>query len=73
MTPRCYTTSQVLARLQMPRSTFFTLKRQGQIPCLEELHPRLGRVVRYRAEPIDKFLDGQWGQSRFFGSHRRAG
>jgi predicted DNA-binding transcriptional regulator AlpA len=73
MAPHCYTTAQVLARLQMSRSTFFSLKQRGQIPCLEEIRPRLGRLVRYRAEPIDRFVEGQWGQSRFFGSHRRVG
>jgi predicted DNA-binding transcriptional regulator AlpA len=58
--PRCYTTAQVLARLQMNRRTFFELKRRGRLPFLEELRPRLGRIVRYRADRIDAYLAGKF-------------
>lgn len=68
---RCYTVPEVLAKLQMKQRTFTTLKRQGALPFLEELQPRLGRRVRYRADLIDRYLSGQWGQSRFFSSARR--
>ncbi len=64
--PRCYTVGQLLDLLQMKISTFTTLKRTGQLPFLEELQPRLGKRVRYRAEPIDRYLAGQWGQPRSF-------
>jgi Helix-turn-helix domain len=68
---RCYTVRQVLALLQMPQTTFTKLKARGQLPFLEELHPRLGRKVRYRADLIDRYLAGQWGHSRFFGTARK--
>lgn len=58
--PRCYTTAQVLARLEMNRRTFFELKRRGRLPFLEELRPRLGRIVRYRADRIDAYLAGKF-------------
>lgn len=69
-TRRCYTVPQLLAMLQMPRTTFFTLKRTGRLPFLEELRPRLGRSARYRAELVDRYLAGQWTGSKFF--QRRA-
>lgn len=71
MTPRAYTIKQACEALQMTRRTFFKLRTAGQLPMLEELRPRLGRVVRYRAEPIDRYLAGQWGLPRSFSSHRR--
>ena len=33
---RCYTVAQLLQILDLPRSTFFLLKRRGQLPFLEE-------------------------------------
>lgn len=71
MSARCYTVPQLLERMQIPRSTFFTLKRAGKLPFLEELKPRVGRRARYRADLIDRYLDGEWGRSRSFASHRR--
>jgi hypothetical protein len=70
---RCYTVAQLLGveLLNMPRRTFFTLKKAGKLPFLEELKPRIGRRLRYRAEPVDRWLAGQWGQPRSFASHRR--
>lgn len=55
---RCYTRKQVCERLQLARRTFFELKKRGQLPLIELL-PRLGRVVRYHAEPIDRYLAGR--------------
>ena len=70
--PRCYTTEQVLAALQnMPLSTFTALKRRGKLPWLQELKPRAGRRVRYRADLVDRWLAGQWGQPRAFGKARQ--
>ena len=71
MTPRCYTIADLLAALKMPRRTFFTLWKAGELPYLEELKPRSGRLVRFRADLVDRYLDGQWGQPRSFGSSRR--
>jgi predicted DNA-binding transcriptional regulator AlpA len=70
----CYTTADVRARLGLSRSTFFHLKRTGQLPFLEELRPRVGRVVRYRADLIDQYLAGEWQTvpaRRFFTSPRK--
>jgi hypothetical protein len=50
----------VLAKLQLSKTTFTTLKRAGKLPMLEELRPRLGRRVRYRADLIDRYLRGEW-------------
>lgn len=55
---RCYTTAEVIRKLSLSRRTFFRLKSRGELP-LDELLPRLGRVARFRAEPIDRWLDGR--------------
>lgn len=60
MNVRCYTTAQACEKLNLPRRTFFRLKRCGQIPCLEEIRPRLGRVARYRADLIDQYIANDW-------------
>jgi len=62
MTPRCYTVAQLLDKLAMPRATFFRLKHAGKLPYLEELKPRTGRRLRFRADLVDRYLAGQWGQ-----------
>jgi hypothetical protein len=67
---KCYTVGEVLEKLQMPKATFTTLKRAGKLPFLEELRPRLGRRVRYRADLIDRYLRGEWQQSAIFGRRR---
>jgi hypothetical protein len=64
MPPRCYTVPQLLVILQMPETTFRTLRRTGRLPFLEELQPRLGKHARYRADLVDAYLDNQWGRSR---------
>jgi hypothetical protein len=71
MSARCYTVAQLLDLLTMRRSTFFHLKQRHQLPFLEELKPRLGRSARYRADLVDRYLAGQWGQPRSFASHRK--
>lgn len=69
-TPRCYTVAQLLDQLEMSRSTFFALKAAGKLPYLEELKPRTGRRLRFRADLVDRYLAGQWGHPRAFASHR---
>jgi len=64
--PRCYTVPQLLEMLQMTKRTFRRLRTAGEMPFLEELQPRLGRAPRYRADLVDRYMAGQWGQSRFF-------
>ncbi len=54
---RCYTTAEAIRKLSLTRRTFFRLKARGELP-LDELLPRLGRVARFRAEPIDRWLAG---------------
>lgn len=66
MTPRCYTVQQLLDLLAMPRRTFFTLKAQHRLPFLEELRPRIGRRMRYRADLVDRWLANQWRQPQPF-------
>lgn len=61
---RCYTTEQVIAMLQIPRTSFFALKRAGKLPFLEELRPRVGKLVRYRADLIDRYFDNEWRRPR---------
>jgi hypothetical protein len=68
---RAYTIATVCEILAIPRRSFFHLRRTGQLPMLEELKPRIGRVVRYRADLVDRYAAGQWGQPRSFSSHRR--
>jgi len=68
-TPRCYTVPQLLERLQLTKRTFRRLRAAGKMPFLEEIEPRLGRSVRYRADLVDRYIAGHWGQSRFFRRH----
>jgi predicted DNA-binding transcriptional regulator AlpA len=59
---RCYTVPEVLEKLKMAKSTFTRLKREGKLPCLEEIRPRLGQRVRYRADLIDRYLRNEWNR-----------
>jgi len=61
----CYTAAEIQQRLKMGRATFHRLRHEGKLPFLEELKPRLGRVVRYRADLVDTYLAGQWQQPAF--------
>lgn len=69
--PRALTIADVCLALNIPRRSFFHLRRSGALPMCQELTPRIGRVVRYRAHPIERYLAGEWGQPRSFNSHRR--
>lgn len=71
-TRRCYTVPQLLAILQMRPTTFFKLRRKGELPFLEELRPRLGRIVRYRADLVDRYLRNEFDRPRVFGAKRGA-
>jgi hypothetical protein len=68
---RAYTIKQVCEVLAIPRRSFFHLRRTGQMPMLQELRPRIGRIVRYRADLVDLYADGRWGQPRSFASPRK--
>ncbi len=68
---RAYTRKDVCERLNIPRRSFYHHLRNGQLPMVEELKPRIGRIVRYRADLVDRWVAGQWDQPRSFASHRR--
>jgi hypothetical protein len=67
---RCYTVAEVREKLQMTKTTFTRLKGAGLLPFLEELRPRLGRRVRYRADLVDRYLRGDWQAAPVFGRRR---
>lgn len=75
--PRCYTLAAARAKLQLSRSTFFAMRKAGQLPLIELL-PRLGRSPRYHALPIDRYLAGRgiarraWAASVGLGSDGHA-
>lgn len=60
MTPRCYTVAELRALLHLSESAFYDARKAGRLPFLEELRPRLGRIVRYRADLVDRYLAGDW-------------
>jgi excisionase family DNA binding protein len=70
--PRALTIAQLCVALDMPRRTFFTLRAAGKLPFLEELKPRLGRRIRFRADLVDRYLANQWGQPRPWAAKRIA-
>jgi len=72
MTPRCYTIAQLLPMLDLPRRTFYTLKKAGRLPFLEELKPRIGRRLRFRADLVDRYLANEWRPARFAAPRTRA-
>ena len=53
---RCYTRAEVCALYKIARSTFYDLRKQGKLPLVAL--PRVGRVVRYQAAPIDRYFRG---------------
>jgi Helix-turn-helix domain len=71
VSPRVYTRAQVCALLEIPRRSFYWHLQRGQLPMCEELKPRIGRIVRYRADLVDRYVAGQSAQIRSFASHRK--
>lgn len=59
----CYTITHICALLHMSRTTFYALQRAGELPFLEEIQPRLGRIVRYRASLVDAYLANQFNRT----------
>jgi predicted DNA-binding transcriptional regulator AlpA len=57
---RCYTIPQLLEKLNLKRATFFHLRKDGRLPFLEEIRPRLGRYPRYRADLVDRYLANEY-------------
>jgi hypothetical protein len=72
MSASCYLVPEILPKLKMNAKTFARLRKAGALPFLEELKPRLGRRPRYRADLIDRYLDGRWGTPVTFGAARAA-
>jgi len=60
ITPGCYTIADLLALLQISRTSFYREHRAGRLPFLEELRPRIGASPRYRADLVDRYLAGAW-------------
>jgi hypothetical protein len=58
--PRCYTVAELLVILHLSRSSFDEARAAGRLPFLEELRPRIGRKIRYRADLVDRYLAGAW-------------
>lgn len=57
---RCYRIPELLEKLQISRRHFEEQRAAGRLPFLEELHPRIGRRPRYRADLIDAYLAGTY-------------
>jgi hypothetical protein len=70
MNAHFYTVPDLLEVLQMSERTFRRLHRSGGLPFLEELKPRLGRRPRYRADLIDRYLQGRWSKPMAFAAAR---
>ena len=51
-----YTVPDILRILRISRRTFFRLRKSGAAPFLEDVTPRVGRTVHYRAAPVDAYL-----------------
>ena len=60
MTTHFYLTAELLTKLEMSRSTFDDLRKRGKLPFIEEIKPRIGRKIRWRREPVDRYLASNW-------------
>jgi len=61
---RCYRVPDLLAMLQMSKSAFYRARTLGQLPMLEELSPRIGRIRRYRADLVDAYFANRLPRKR---------
>jgi excisionase family DNA binding protein len=52
----CYTVADLVAILKISRRAFYKLWKNGELPFLEELKPRIGRRARFRADLVDRWL-----------------
>lgn len=72
---RCYSTRQILGFLGISRSTFFAWKKSHRLPWLVALDTPVGCAARYRADLVDRFLEGRTvsdgGTRHFFGHARK--
>lgn len=72
--PRCYSTRQIIGFLGISRRTFFNWKKFRSLPWLIALNTPDGCAARYKAEPVDRFLEArrasESGTRSFFGGQR---
>lgn len=68
---RAYTLAQLCEALDLPVSSYYDLKRAGKLPFVEELKPRIGKRLRFRADLIDLYLAGEWQRSHVTQSRTR--
>ena len=68
---KCYTRQQVMDLLHLKKRSFERLRRDGKLPFVEELQPCLRNHKLYRADLLDRYLSGEWGQSHYLASHKK--
>lgn len=68
---KCYTRQQVLDLLHLKRRTFERKRKAGELPFVEELQPALKNHKLYRADLLDRYLSGDWGQSHYLSAHKK--
>jgi hypothetical protein len=74
MTPRTYTRAQVLELLGLKYAGFWRLKRAGRLPWVQAIQPAIRGHALYRAEPLDRYLAGDWPDAaKYSSAHRRKG
>jgi hypothetical protein len=71
MSKRCYTLAQLLEAISMSRRAFYDARAAGRLPFVEELEPRIGGP-RFRADLIDRYLEGRWTGPRHLTAGRKA-
>lgn len=54
---RVYTAADICRLARMSRRSFYAFKKQGQLPLFPVR--QVGRVIRYQAGPIDRWLAGR--------------
>jgi excisionase family DNA binding protein len=59
MPARCYTIHEVCEKLHLAPSSFYELRKKGRLPFIEELRPRIGRMARFRADLVDRYLENR--------------
>lgn len=68
---KCYTRKQVLDLLHYKARTFERKVRAGELPYVEVLQPSAKNHKLYRADLIDRYLAGEYGQSQYLNAHKR--
>ena len=58
MEPRMLKTAQAIAYLNIGKTTFYRLRKQGLLPE-PKIYPGAKRLIRYDRKDLDKYLDGQ--------------